>query len=76
MQSLSHSRSLPLNHPAVAGRAATEAELGRQMPPRDGGVRDKQDPLPRLPVRQPNGETGVFPSRMLKWFVITRLGSF
>jgi hypothetical protein len=44
---------LPLIHAAVAGRAATEAEFGRQMPPRDPGVEHKQDSLQRLPVRQP-----------------------
>src|SRR5439155_15570607 len=38
---------------AVAGRAAAEAELERQMPPRDPRVQHEQDSLQRLPVRQP-----------------------
>jgi hypothetical protein len=43
---------LPLDHPPVAGRAATETELERQVPPGDPGVQHKQDPLQRQPVRQ------------------------
>src|SRR5947209_14879390 len=37
----------------MTSRAAAEAELGRQMPPRDPRVQHEQDPLQRLPVRQP-----------------------
>src|SRR5437867_8244959 len=52
MQALPHARLLPLVEAAVAGRAGTEAELERQMPPGDPGVQHEQDPLQRLPVRQ------------------------
>jgi hypothetical protein len=53
MQPLPHARPLPLVQPAVARRAAAEAELERQMPPRDPRVQDEQDSLQRLPIRQP-----------------------
>src|SRR5438477_7374034 len=53
MQTIPDTGPLPLIHPAVTGRAATETELGRQMPPGDPRVEHKEDPLQRLPVRQP-----------------------
>ena len=53
MQPLPNARLLPLVEAPVAGRARAEAELERQMPPGDPGVQHEQDPLQRLPVRQP-----------------------
>ncbi len=53
VQSHPHTGPLPLIHPAVTGRAATEPELRRQMPPGDPGVQHEQDPLQRQPVRHP-----------------------
>jgi hypothetical protein len=41
-------------HPSGGDRSSRpEAELSRQMPPRDPGGKHEQDPLQRLPVRQP-----------------------
>jgi hypothetical protein len=45
MQPLPDAGPLPLVHPPVTGRAAAEAELGRQVTPGDPGVEHKQDPL-------------------------------
>jgi hypothetical protein len=53
VQPLPHTGLLPLNHPPIAGRAGTEAELERQMPPRDPGVEHEQDPLQRRPIIEP-----------------------
>ena len=53
VQSLPDTGPLPLIHAAVTSRAAAEAELSRQMPPRDPGVEHKQNPLQRPPIRQP-----------------------
>ena len=53
VEPLPHTGPLPLLQPPIAGRAATEAELERQVPPRHPGVQHKQNPLQRLPVRQP-----------------------
>ena len=53
VQPLPDTGLLPLDHPPIAGRARTEAELERQMPPRDPGVEHEQDPLQRLPIGQP-----------------------
>src|SRR5207237_3640990 len=53
VQPLPNAGALPLDHPAVTSRAAAEAKLERQMPPRDPRVQNEQDPLQRLPVRQP-----------------------
>ena len=53
VQPLPDACPLPLVQAAIASRAAAEAELQRQMPPRDPGVQHEQDPLQRLPIRQP-----------------------
>ena len=45
MQPLPRARLLPLDHPPIAGRAGAEAELERQMPPRDPRAEHEQDPL-------------------------------
>jgi len=52
VQPLPNTRPLPLIQTAITGRAATEAKLERQMPPRDPRMQHEQDPLQRLPVRQ------------------------
>ena len=44
---------LPLDHPPIAGRAGAEAELERQLPPRDPRVEHKQDPLQRSAIIEP-----------------------
>jgi hypothetical protein len=54
VHALPHAGLLPLDHPAVAGRAGPEAELERQMPPRDPRVEHEQDPLQRSAIRQPH----------------------
>src|SRR6266540_1622549 len=53
VQPLPDARPLPLIQTAVAGRASAEAELERQMSPGDPRVQHEQDPLQRLPIRQP-----------------------
>ena len=53
MQPLPDTGPLPLIQPPITGRAAAEAKLERQMPPRDPRMQNEQNPLQRLPVRQP-----------------------
>jgi hypothetical protein len=52
MQPLPDPGALPLIETAVAGRAAAEAELERQMAPRDPGVQHEQNALQGLTIRQ------------------------
>jgi hypothetical protein len=53
MQPHPHARLLPLDHPPIAGRAGAEAELERQMPPRDPRVEHEQNPLQRGAIIEP-----------------------
>ena len=53
VQPLPHAGLLPPIQPTPTGHAGAEAERGRQMPPGDPGVENKEDPLQRLPIRQP-----------------------
>ena len=53
VQLLPHPGLLPLLQPPPTGEPRTEAELLRQVLPRDPGLQHKQDPLQRLPIRQP-----------------------
>jgi hypothetical protein len=53
VQSLPDARLLPLVQAAIASRAGAEAELERQMPPRDPGMQHEQDPPQRSPIIQP-----------------------
>ena len=51
VEPLPNTGPLPLIQPPVTRRAAAEAKLGRQVPPRHPGVQHKQNPLQRPPVR-------------------------
>jgi hypothetical protein len=53
VQPLPHPRLLPLIQTTPTGHTRAEAELERQVRPRDPGVQHEQDPLQRLPIRQP-----------------------
>jgi hypothetical protein len=44
---------LPLVQTPPTGHSRTEAELDRQVLPRDPGMQNEQDPLQRRPIGQP-----------------------
>jgi hypothetical protein len=48
-----HARLLPLVQAAPASGARAEAELEWQVPPGDPRMQHEEDPLQRLPIRQP-----------------------